>query len=60
MMDESIDGGNRHRLVGEDGSPIGKWAVAGNDETAMFVALSDEFEQHAGLGLVLACGVSKL
>ena len=53
MMDEAIDGRHRHGLIGEDGGPVSKGAVAGDDQAAMLVALGDEFEEDAGLGLVL-------
>lgn len=54
VMDESVDGGDGHGLVGEDGIPVSKGAVAGDDEAAVFVAFGDEFEEDAGFRLVFS------
>ena len=53
-MDESVDGGDGHGLVGEDGIPVSKGTVAGDDEAAVFVAFGDEFEEDAGFRLVFS------
>lgn len=53
MVDEAIDGGKRHGWIGKDLSPLAKWLVCGDQHRALFISGADEFEQHAGLGLVL-------
>ena len=53
-MDEAIDGGERHGLVWEDLAPFAEWLIGGDQHLASFVAGSDQLEQHAGLGLILA------
>ncbi len=53
-MHESVDGRHGHGLVGEDGIPVRKGAIAGDDEAAVFVAFGDEFEEDAGFGLVFS------
>ena len=55
MVDESVDCGHGHGLVGEDGIPIRKGTITGDDETAVFVAFGDELEEDAGFGVVLFC-----
>ena len=54
VVDEAIDGGHGHDLVSEDGSPISKRAIAGDDQAAVFVTFGDQFEKDAGFGLVFA------
>ena len=53
VVDQAIDDGQRHRLVGEDLSPFAERLVGGDEERSPFVAGADEFEKHAGFGLVL-------
>ena len=54
MVDEAVDGGHGHGLVGKDLGPAGEGAVAGDDQAPVLVALGDEFEEDGGFGLVLA------
>ena len=54
MVDETVDGGHGHDLISEDGGPVGKGTVAGDDQAAVFITLGDQFEEDAGLGLILA------
>jgi hypothetical protein len=53
-VDQPIDGGQGHRLVGEDPAPLSEGLVGGDEQRAPLVAGADQFEQDAGLGLVLA------
>ena len=53
MVHEPVDGRHRHGRVGEDLAPLAEGLVAGDDQRAALVALGDELEQHAGLGLIL-------
>ena len=52
-MDEAVDGRERHGLVGEDPAPLAEGLVGGDEHGAALVARSDEFEENAGLGLIL-------
>jgi hypothetical protein len=52
-MDETIDRGERHGGIGEDPFPGTKGLVGGDQHGSAFVAGADQFEQHAGLGLIL-------
>src|ERR1700691_1954009 len=54
VMDEAIDGGECHGVVGEHLSPFAEWLIGGDQQRAPFLAPADEFEQHAGFGLILA------
>ena len=44
-MDQAVDGGHRHRGIGEDPMPLGEWLVAGDDQRATLVAFGDELKQ---------------
>ena len=52
-MNEAVDGGERHRLLGEDLAPITEWLIGGDQQGAAFVASGHQLEQNAGLRLVL-------
>ena len=52
-MDEPIDGGERHGLIGEDFPPFSKGLICGDEQRAPFVAGADQLEKHAGFGLIL-------
>ena len=54
MVDEAVDGGERHGGVGEHAVPFAERLVGGDQKVAPFVAGGNQFEQHAGLGLVAA------
>src|SRR3990170_4840463 len=51
-MDQAVDGGYRHARIGEHVVPAGERLVGRDEDAAPLVALGDQFEQHAGLGLV--------
>ena len=53
-MHEPVDGRQRHGLFGEDRALFAERLVGGDEQGAVFVAGTDQFEQYAGLGLVLA------
>lgn len=53
VVDEPVDGGQRHGRVGEDLAPFAERLVGGDEDRAPFVAGTDQLEQHAGLGLIL-------
>jgi hypothetical protein len=44
MVNEAIYRCHCYRFVGEYRIPLGKWAVAGDDEAFAFVAFGDQFE----------------
>ena len=50
---QAVDGCERHGLVGEDRAPLAERLVGGDEHRAILVARADEFEQHAGFGLIL-------
>ena len=54
MVDEAVDGGDRHGGIGKDVVPCREWLVGGDRERVSFVAMGDELEQGAGLDLILA------
>src|SRR5438445_8611623 len=54
VMNEAVDGGERHGLVWKDLAPFAEWLVGGDQHGAPLVAAADQLEQHAGLGLILA------
>ena len=53
VVDEAIDGGERHGGIGEDLAPFAEGLVGGDEDGAALVAGADQLEQDAGLGLVL-------
>lgn len=38
MVDEAIDDGERHRLIGEDLAPLAEWLVGGDEQGSPLVA----------------------
>ena len=52
MVDEPIDGGERHGGIRKHAGPFAKRLVGGDQKAAPFVSGSDQFKQYAGLGLV--------
>ena len=54
VVDEPVDGGKGHGLIGEDPAPFAEGLVGGDQQRAAFVAGGDQLEQDAGFGLVLA------
>ena len=52
-MDKAVDGGQRHGRVREDPVPIAERLVGGDEGGSPFVSGADEFEEHAGFGLIL-------
>lgn len=53
VVNEAIDGGERHSRIREDPVPLSKGLIGGDQHGTPLVASADELEQHAGLGLVL-------
>ena len=53
VMDEAVDGGERHGLVWKDLAPVAEWLIGGDQHGAPLVAASDQLEQHTGFGLIL-------
>src|SRR5271155_621517 len=53
VMHQSIDGRRRHGGIGKDRVPGRKRLVGGDSDAVSFVSMRDEFEQDAGLGLIL-------
>lgn len=54
VVDQTIDGRQRHRLVGEDSPPLAEWLIGCDQQRTTLVAGGDQLEQYAGLRLVLA------
>ena len=52
-MNEPVDGGDGHRLVGKDLIPAAEGLVGRDGDAAIFIAPSDQFEEDAGFGLIL-------
>src|SRR5208282_5073442 len=53
VMDEAIDGCERHGLVREDLVPFAERLVGRDQHGSSLVTRGDQLEQHAGFGLVL-------
>ena len=53
-MHQAVYGGHRHAGVREHVVPAGERLVGRDEDAAPLVALGDQLEQHAGLGLVLS------
>ena len=53
VVDKAVHGGEGHGGVGEDPVPFAEGVVGGDKQRAELVAGADEFEEDAGLGLVL-------
>ena len=54
VVDEAVDHGQGHGGIREDLAPLTERLVCGDEDGAAFVAGTDELEQDAGLGLILA------
>jgi hypothetical protein len=53
VVNEAIDGGERHGRVRKDPVPFSEGLIGSDQHRAPLVACADELEQHTGLGLVL-------
>ena len=53
MVDEAIDGRERHSLIGEDFSPFAEWLVGGDEHGSALITGADQFEQNARFRLIL-------
>src|SRR6267378_4490995 len=53
VMDEAVDDSHGHCLIREDLAPFAKGLIGGDQQRSPLVAGADEFEEHAGFGLVL-------
>ena len=54
VVDQAVDSRRCHGGVREDIAPSGKCLIGGDGDAVSFVSMRDEFEQDAGLGLILA------
>lgn len=52
----AVDGGEGHGGIGEDSVPLAEGLVGGDQGGPALVAGADEFEEHAGLGLIGVAG----
>src|SRR5260221_5549327 len=53
VMDEAVDGGEGHGLIGEDLAPLSERLVCGDQHGSPFVSGGNQLEENAGLGMVL-------
>src|SRR6266436_4610790 len=53
VMNEAIDGGERHSLVGEDFSPFAERLIGRDQHGSPLVSGGDQLEQYARFGLIL-------
>src|SRR6185369_1773171 len=51
VMDEAVDGGECHGLIGEDLAPLSERLVGGDQHGSPLVTGGDQFEENAGLGM---------
>ena len=54
VVDESVDGGDGHGFVLEEGFPLAEGLIAGDDNGSSFVAFRDEFKKDVGFVVVFA------
>ena len=54
VVDQAIDGGERHGLVWKNLAPFAEGLIGGDQHRVPLVAASNELEQHAGLGQIPA------
>ena len=54
MVHQAIHGGHRYGGINKHLALLGEWRVGRDSDALALVALSDQLEQHAGLGLVTA------
>src|SRR6516162_10707381 len=47
VVNEAIDDGERHRLIGEDLAPFAERLVGGDEQGSPLIPGADEFEEHA-------------
>src|SRR5438132_11415644 len=61
VMNEAVDGRQRHGVIREDLAPLAERLVGGDEQRASLVSRTDELEEHTGLGLILGdvCDVVK-
>ena len=52
VVNEPVNGGQRHGRIGEDGIPFSERLVGRDQHRAAFVSGTYEFKQNAGLGLI--------
>jgi len=52
VMDSPVDRGECHGGIGKDLVPLAKGLVGGDQDRAVFIARTDEFEQDTGFGLI--------
>ena len=48
MMQETVENGGRHDIIGKDLAPLFERFVRGNDDRALLVALRDKLEEELG------------
>lgn len=53
MVNETIYGGERHRLIWKNPSPFPEGLIGGDQQRSPFVPGADQFEQHARFRLIL-------
>ncbi len=53
MMDEPVDGGERHGSVWEDFSPFAEGLICGDEQRASLVSGADQLEEDVRFGLIL-------
>lgn len=56
MMDQPVDGSQRHGCVREDPVPFAEGLVCSDQDAPALVSDGDQFEQHTGFGLILGDG----
>lgn len=53
VVDEPVDGGQRHGVIWKDPPPLPEGLVGGDQHGASFVTHANQFEEHARPGLIL-------
>jgi hypothetical protein len=54
VMDDAVDGGQRHSLIWKDFAPVAEWLIGSDQHGAPLVAASNELEQYTGFRLIVA------
>jgi hypothetical protein len=53
VVDEAVDGGERHSGIGENFVPFAKWLISGDEDGIAFIPGADQFEEDGCFSLIL-------
>jgi len=53
VVDQSVNGGDRHHVVGKDLMPLAKGLIGGDEQAFAFITMGNEFKEDRGFGFGL-------